>query len=364
MGEKLLSNQHETGGNILIVDDTPANLSVLSMMLTKAGYKVRPAISGEVALKAVEADLPDLILLDIRMPEMDGFEVCQQLKANPQTQDIPVIFISALSEIDDKLTAFDVGGVDYITKPFQTAEVRVRVNTHITIARQRQEIQQLNQLKDQLIDTVTHNLKTPISMVMFYSDMLRAGKYNDLTETAQNIYNAGKRMDALIGAFLDLNRIESGLSIAKRKIALDTLLQSLADDFLFHAERKDITLTLQVDEVLLDTDPDYLGEAINNLISNAIKYTPDGGTVAVRLNAYDNYVAITVEDNGIGIPEAYMGEVFQRFFRVPQDNHAQEAGTGLGLAITAAIIAQLGGDIRVESTDNQGSRFIVELPNE
>lgn len=357
-------SEHKKAEEILIVDDTPANLSVLSMMLSKAGYKVRPAISGEIALRAVEADLPDLILLDIRMPEMDGFEVCRRLKADPRTHDIPVIFISALSEIDDKLAAFNVGGVDYITKPFQTAEVRVRVNTHLTLARQRKEIAQLNQLKDQLIDTVTHNLKTPISMVLFYSDMLKVGKYKSIQETAEHIYGAGRRMEALINGFLDLNRIESGLVFNKKAVDLNQLLQNAVDEFLYHAERKMIRLNFikPAESVEIETDADYLKEAVDNLVSNALKYTPQDGLVRVELVSFADHIEIRVEDTGIGIPPEYLKDVFKRFFRVPEQRHAEISGTGLGLAITAAIVEQLGGEIHLHSVPTEGSRFTILLP--
>jgi len=123
----------QTGKNILIVDDTPENLTVLRQILSEQGYQVRPAISGEIALRAVQADLPDLILLDIVMPGMDGYQVCKVMKSSEQTRDIPVIFISALNEIKDKMKAFSEGGVDYISKPFHTEEVLARVNTHLTL---------------------------------------------------------------------------------------------------------------------------------------------------------------------------------------------------------------------------------------
>jgi PleD family two-component response regulator len=125
--------QSHIGENILIVDDTPENLTVLRKMLAEQGYLVRPALSGEIALKAVQADPPDLILLDIIMPRMDGYEVCRKLKADEKVRHIPIIFISALNELEDKVKAFSEGGVDYITKPFQTEEVLARVNTHISL---------------------------------------------------------------------------------------------------------------------------------------------------------------------------------------------------------------------------------------
>ncbi len=149
-------------GNILIVDDTPNNLNVLRRMLTQHGHRVRPALSGEIALRAVRADLPDLILLDILMPGMDGYEVCGELKRRDETRDVPVIFISALNEIEDKMRAFSEGGVDYISKPFHTEEVLARVHTHLTLRAQQQELSRQNlELKEKnaLINEQSEKLK-------------------------------------------------------------------------------------------------------------------------------------------------------------------------------------------------------------
>jgi DNA-binding response OmpR family regulator len=140
--------------NILIVDDTPENLTVLRQILTEDGYRVRPALSGEIALKTIQADIPDLILLDIVMPGMDGFEVCSKLKVQEKTRDVPIIFISALSEIEDKMRAFSQGGVDYISKPFNTEEVLARVKTHLTLYSLVNSLEQKNIILQKALDEV------------------------------------------------------------------------------------------------------------------------------------------------------------------------------------------------------------------
>jgi two-component system sensor histidine kinase/response regulator len=168
--------QPDIRGNILLVDDTPDNLRLLSTMLTEQGYEVRSVINGAMALMGVQAEPPDLILLDINMPQMNGYEVCQQLKAGDRTREIPVIFISALEDVLDKVKAFAVGGVDYITKPFQVEEVLVRIENQLTICRLRKqlqeqnaqlqqqmlELQELNSLKEEFLHAVSHDLRTPI----------------------------------------------------------------------------------------------------------------------------------------------------------------------------------------------------------
>jgi DNA-binding response OmpR family regulator len=159
--------------NILIVDDTPANLSVLTTMLQQYGYKVRPAISGDVAITAVNREKPDLILLDITMPGKNGYEVCEILKSSPDTRDIPIIFISALDAIDDKMKAFHVGGVDYITKPFHVEEVQARVNAHLQLQEQRRRIEELVTFKDEMMRVVSHDLKNPIGLILGYAEMMK-----------------------------------------------------------------------------------------------------------------------------------------------------------------------------------------------
>jgi PleD family two-component response regulator len=186
--------------DILIVDDTPANLNVLSAILGKRGYRVRPAISGALALKAAQKAAPDLILLDVQMPSMDGYEVCRQLKRDPQTRDIPVIFISALDDVLDKVEAFQVGGVDYITKPFQIEEVLARVEHQIALHQQREAIAALLARNQQLIALAGQELRPQLNQIAGWAAALRDGGDAALAEqiraSAQGLSAA---LDALLG---------------------------------------------------------------------------------------------------------------------------------------------------------------------
>lgn len=176
--------ERPTGGNILIVDDTPNNLSVLRQILTEQGHRVRPALSGEIALKTIQADLPDLILLDILMPGMDGYEVCGKIKQNEHTRDIPIIFISALNEIEDKMRAFSEGGVDYISKPFHTEEVLARVNTHLTLRSQQKALTKQNEeLKDK--NTLIHEQTEKLKMLAAKDFLTGLSNRRDFLEKAQ-----------------------------------------------------------------------------------------------------------------------------------------------------------------------------------
>ena len=180
----MTAKQQPPAQRILIVDDTPANVLLLVRMLTQRGYQTQSVLGGKRALEAAHADRPDLILLDITMPEMNGYEVCEQLKADPALKDIPVIFISALSETIDKVKAFRVGGVDYVTKPFQFEEVYARIQTHLQLHR-------LEKLRDDLTHMVVHDLRNPLSVIFIFLDILDFKEAENLSASTRNFITPG-----------------------------------------------------------------------------------------------------------------------------------------------------------------------------
>lgn len=357
-------------GNILIVDDTPANLKILTTMLSGQGYRVRPAINGDVALKAVRTAPPDLILLDIMMPGMSGYEVCEALKADRETQKIPVIFISALDEALDKVRAFQVGGVDYITKPFQMEEVFARVENHLALDRQRREIEALNALKDVLIRTVSHDLKNPISNIMGYAELLLAekGLMNDAAQAERllrRMHQSAGYMYELVNKLLEMTRIEDNPELNFSAVLLRDLVEMQLDEHALLAQRQEVALIHPPDYaagMVVWVDTVWLGQVFSNLLTNAIKYTPAGGTITVTAAKLAQSVEITIQDTGLGIPEADLPLIFDKFFRVKRDEHLAVPGAGLGLAIAKAIVGHHNGRLTVQSVLGQGSTFTVALP--
>jgi two-component system, sensor histidine kinase and response regulator len=357
-------------GDILVVDDTPANLRILTSMLQSYGYRVRPAINGQVALTAVASSLPDLILLDIMMPGLDGYEVCRQLKSNPTTRDIPVIFISALDDTLDKVRAFEVGGIDYIAKPFQIEEVMARIVNHLTLYRQRREIARLNEFKDLVLRTVTHDLGNPITNILGYTELLleqyeiyQTLDLDKALPTLNRIAQTARYMSRLVSRLLNFSHLEGGAELQLDLVSLHEILTRQLIEFELPMEQKRLNLETDLPNtgVLIEGDDHWLDELFNNLLGNAIKYTPVGGTVRVQLEPAPDAVQVRISDTGIGIPPEALPHIFERFYRV-EAHRETHMGSGLGLSIVETIVQLHGGKIGVESEVNVGTTFTISLP--
>jgi signal transduction histidine kinase len=357
-------------GRILIVDDAAENLRVLHDLLKAEGYTVLTAMRGEVALNAVAAPPPpDLVLLDVRLPGMDGYEICRRLKADPASRDIPVMFLSAGSDMADKVEGFRVGGVDYVTKPFQVEEVLARVATHLALSRQRHEIVALSALKDQLIRTISHDLKNPLTIVLGNAEYLLTSPApvaeGDARGMIAGIQKRGQEMLRLVTDLLDLSRIEEGMPLRIQAVDLEPLLlaQALRAEVFARAAGVALKVEPSADAVSVLADPERIGQVLANLVSNAIKYTPAGGSVVLAARVEGRYGELSVRDTGVGIPSEALPELFKPFYRVPATGARKTEGTGLGLSIVKAIVEQHRGEIHVESVVGSGSTFTVRLPS-
>jgi signal transduction histidine kinase len=389
-------------GNILVVDDNVSNLRLLSNMLTEQGYKVRSVVNGPMALTAVQAAPPDLILLDINMPEMNGYQVCEQLKAGEHTRDIPVLFISALDELKDKVKAFSIGGVDYITKPFQFEEVLARVQTHLVLrdlqrrfqaanselerslealAYANVELLERNEELDAFAHTVAHDLKNPLTAVIGYSGLLEDRYTTMPVEQLGNFLHAiartSRKLDTIIDELLLLAGVRKIGKIEPQRLDMAGIVaeaQGRLTDLIeeYHAE-------IVVPEAA--AWPAALGrgswveEVWANYLSNAIKYggtppkievgyTPGEQAAQPETGHHDtasreSKITFWVRDNGDGIAL----EEQERLFAPFEELHKVRAkGHGLGLSIVRRIVEKLGGQVGVESEPGQGSLFFFTLP--
>ena len=354
----------------MVVDDTVANLKLLDEMLSKQGYRVRSFPRGRLALAAAAREMPDLILLDIQMPEMNGYEVCERFKADPVLGGIPIIFISAQHESMDKVRAFAVGGVDYVTKPFQFAEVDARVRTHLELRRQKlelqvsyQRLQDLEQLRDNLAHMVVHDMRSPLFAMMMALDLVKinipdppekAAKYLRMAES-----NVG-RLTEMVNQLLDISRLEAGrmplnLAFSNVSLTVQTVMDSLS------TTAGDRRVTLKAPEpVFASYDQDVVGRVLTNLLSNAIKFTVASDEVEISVARLETSARIAVTDHGPEIPAEFREKIFEKFAQV--DGEKRKYGTGLGLTFCKLAVEAHGGAIGVESDPEKGNSFWFTLP--
>ena len=360
---------------VLIVDDEPDNLRILSSLL-RDEYQVFIAKSGEQALSLASSQVPDLILLDVMMPKITGFDVIQQLKNDQTTKDIPVIFITGLQSSKDETTGFELGAVDYIHKPFNSAVVSARVSSQLKIVQQRHELQQLSEqlqkaseAKGMFLANMSHEIRTPLTTVIGYSDSLMTDSFDEMEkpQAFAIINNSSKHLLSLVNNILDFSKIEAGeISIEILKVDLHNMLQEvhiMCNDI---AKQKDLGLVWKLETPIpshINTDPTRLKQILLNIIANAIKFT-EAGEITVSLELNQQQLNIAVHDQGIGIPKDKLDNLFTSFNQVDNSTTRKFGGTGLGLSISQSLAAKLGGEITVKSKLNLGSTFTLSLPVE
>lgn len=371
--------------NLLIVDDKPDNLRLLAIILTKKGYKIRKALNGKTAINTVKMVPPDLILLDINMPEMNGYEVCQILKADQKTKDIPIIFISALDDVLDKVKAFQVGGLDYITKPFQEEEVIARVENQLTIRQQQkqleQEIQQRQKTEERLqfyLHAVSHDLRNPvIGLSMILKNLLHQTEVTEtspktpiLRSTIELMKNSCDRQLQLINSLVETQQNDLwGISLQCKPLNLYSLTQEIILEWIPILEENQATLINNIppDLPLIQADSHQLWRVYENLLANALKYNPLG--IKIRLNAEiiqdklsdsPELLRCLVSDNGIGMSIEQAKILFTPYNR--GEGSQSNIGLGIGLYLCHQIIQAHGGTIEVITQPQKGSQFRFTLP--
>ena len=359
----------ELASGILLVDDTVENLRVLAGMLTTNGFDVRPVTSGHDALNAVAHATPDLILLDVMMPDMDGFEVCARLKSSPRTRDIPVIFLTALNEMDHKIRGFDVGGNDYITKPFQMQEVLSRVRNQLALQSARrdlavslQRLQELEQLRDDLVNMVVHDMRSPLMVLMMDLAMLKSADRADAAELFDSAERTTQLLNQMTNTLLDVSRLEQGqMPLQRAPCDLRALAERVCREMNVLEPGRSLTCGAE-QPVTVSCDESLIARVLSNLISNGIKHTPAEGALSVCVSARDGAARVSVQDQGPGVPAEVRPRLFEKFGAMSVRKERRYHSAGLGLAFCKLAVQAHSGTIGVDSAPGGGSSFWFELP--
>lgn len=371
---------------ILIVDDKQENLQALGETLEAQGYQVIAATNAAQAMSVVEAHPVDLVLLDVLMPGTDGFTVCRHLKAQAHTAIIPIIFVTIKNDVHDIIAGLQMGAVDYITKPFNIAELSVRVRTHIELKLSRDRIQQQNhelsrinaelldtiELKNKMLGVAAHDLRNPLTSILTGVDLLLRNPAVFADERAQKVAASVRRaavhMEDLINQTLEVAALELGkVHLQYTDVWWHAFVRSAIAHYEHAAEQKSQAIVFRAvgADCVVQVDTLKMQQVLDNLLSNAVKYSPLGATIEVIAAERDAKVSVAVRDEGLGLTEDDKTRVFGMFQRLSARPTAGESSTGIGLAIAKHIVELHQGTIAVESRRDEGipgATFVVELP--
>lgn len=360
---------------ILIVDDNPANIQLMSNVVSIHQYDAAIATNGYKALEIAESYAPDLILLDISMPGIDGYEVCRRLKADEKTKKIPVIFITCFTGQDEVIEGFKAGAVDYITKPFHTPELTARIETHLKlklyrekVEEDKQELAKLNKQMTEFLAIAIHDLKVPLGnisglakMIRDYSDMERS----EIEELSNDIITSSDKMLGIIVDLLDINAVEEGkIRTEIAEIDISEIVSKTFYSFKDTADQKKIKFVGNFADAgaVAETDTKCLLHIIDNLVSNAIKFTEPGKSVTLGVQDGEEYVTVSIADEGQGFTEEDKEKMYSRFQRLSARPTGDENSSGLGLSIVKLYVDLIQAKISLDSTPGEGSTFKLKLP--
>ncbi|MBN1414030.1 MAG: hybrid sensor histidine kinase/response regulator [Bacteroidales bacterium] len=357
--------------SILIVDDMPKNIQLLGSILKNESIDIEFATSGKEALEWLQSRHFDLVLLDIMMPEMDGFEVCRKIKENPDTTDIAVIFITAKTDIQSVIQGFEIGAVDYLTKPFNKNELVARVRTHLTLQRQKRMLEQNNALKNKIFSIIGHDLRNPVGNIKTYIDaFLISGMEvsDEVRFLLKDVSILSEQAFSLLDNLLLWAKNQSGVLTSKPvRTDITEIINNAVHMVQNQADNKMISIhKLPMKKMEAFFDPEQIAIVLRNLLWNAVKFTPKGGEIFVSADIVSDrdksFVNVEVIDNGIGINTEDQKKLFDSRHHYTTYGTNNEKGSGLGLHLCREFIEMNGGSIGVHSEPGKGSTFFFALP--
>jgi len=369
---------------ILVADDDQPNVRLVESILKSNGYAVLRAYDGDEALRMIGEERPDLLLLDVMMPNLSGFEVCRRLRERHETRLLPVIMITALNALEDKVQGLDLGADDFLSKPINRTELLAKVRSILRVGalqeeveRQKKELEAANsellviqRFKESMTQMVVHDLKNPLAAIMGNIQLMQLQRAQmtptRLGELLQRTQDSARQMARMIQNILEVAKLEENkMPLRRQAVDLARIVAEQSAELLSLSARDGIRLESSVPENLptVDADPELLGRILANLLSNAFKHTPSGGRIVIGAQDEGGDIVMTVSDDGEGIPEDLQPHIFEKFVAGESDDRRRRTyDSGLGLTFCRLAVQAHGGRIWVKSRPGEGTTVHISLP--
>ena len=374
MSEPAVRRRELITGRVLIVDDQDANRLLLRDLLESQGHEVAEAVDGVEALQRVADAAPDVVLLDVGMPGIDGFEVCRRLKADPATATIPVLLVTALSQRDQRLLGIGAGANDYITKPIDKSDLSLRVRNairmrqlYVEIEEQYRRLEKLELLRDSLVHMIVHDLRSPLAGIRAYLDLMKMDGEGKLEpEMAESIDEARKvavDMTEMVSDLLDVSRLEAGqMPLELSQLDLGALATEVAAMVGRASHRVSVRVEASAEQARIMGDASVIRRVITNLVGNAVKFSPTASQIVLLVQGNGTEAKVSVKDRGPGIAPEFHEKIFEKFGQVEAARQGTKHSSGLGLTFCKFAVEAHGGRIGLESVVGRGSTFWFALP--